>query len=338
MKNLLRTICLLVLICAVDSCGNKPKDRITAVTFNMYTGFDVETRVAEFETGGDPKIIAQEIINDFESTLPKERISLIAGEIVKSSPDFVGLQEVTLFTVFPTIAVDFLEELKNEIKAQGGGEYESIVIDNLTLRETIDTGTPIPASVAYQDREAVFYKKEFKIQGEAVKYQLPSHRDPVTFNGEEIIFYRGLVGARFKYGNDQLVSFFSTHLDQAYLGDIQKNQMQDILDFLREYSSDENLVLVGDFNLREADDTYKLAPAFGFTDTFRLLNPDAQGFTCCNVADLSNLEPTASEKIDTIFYLSDKWEPVESRVSFNTRNSIWPSDHFGVTTVFERIK
>jgi len=302
----------------------------------MYTGFDAETKLADFETGGDPLAIASAILADFQANEPLLRIDLASKELAGLAPDFIALQEVTLFTVSPLFSVDYLTELIKKIKDNGGPDYERISIDNLTLSDTVDLGLLIPATVIYKDREAILYKKEFKIKGEVLMKKLSSHRDGFIYNGQEYVFFRSLLGGRFRYGSDQIISIFSTHLDQVYLEDVQKNQMHEIIDTLSLYMNDENLVLMGDFNSEEGDETYSLLSAAGLIDTFRFANPNDEGLTCCSLADLSNTDPMPYQRIDLIFNKSTKWTPVESTVILNTRDSIWPSDHFGVMTTFEK--
>jgi endonuclease/exonuclease/phosphatase family metal-dependent hydrolase len=338
MRKFITAILIFFFSILLSTCSDSPKKDISVVNLNMYTGFDAEARFAEFEGGADPIEVAKGIISDFNKTMPADRMRLVAKEIVELRPDFIGLQEVTYFSVYPLFKADFLELLMKDIKEEGGPDYNYIVIDNLVLDDTVDIGTGQLVSVTYKDREAILYRDDFEIEGEVIKRQLASHRDPFNYEGQDIVFYRGLIGARFKNGNEQPITFFSTHLDQAYLGDIQKDQMQEILDTLVTYAEDPNLVLVGDFNSQKGDETYELAPAWGFEDTFALLHPDDPGLTCCNLGDLSNTDPMPSQRIDVIFSKSSQWEPLESRIVFNTRNDIWPSDHFGVFTLFGRIE
>ncbi len=329
---------LLLILCFLITCGKSPENEISVVTFNMYVGFSVEDKVLEYLEGADGEQIAQEIFEGFQNSDPDARIEAAAKELAELSPDFIALQEVTSFSVLPAFSVNYLTSLIAKILEAGGPEYQSLVSENITINQQVDTGTLIPVSVIYSDSEAILYKKDFKIEGEVVSQKLPVYRDPVIYDGQEIVFYRSVLGAKFMNAGSQLISFFTTHLDQEYLeNDIQKKQMQEVLLLISPFMNDENVVLVGDFNSEEGEQTYELIPEVGFSDTFRSVNPSDEGFTCCNLNDLSNTQPVSTAKIDLIFNKSAQWNVVESRIILNAKDPVWPSDHFGVLTIFHKI-
>lgn len=302
----------------------------------MYVGFDVEARLSEFESGGDIAAIAADIFSDFQNSNPTERIKAAARELAALSPDFIGLQEVTLFIAAPLFSFDYLSLLIEEIRKAGGPDYEYLVIENMALDESVSTGLGFPIAVYFSDSEALLYKKDFSVKEEYLSKRLGTYREPVSYDDEEIVFYRSLLGSRFFYGGRNIASVFTTHLDQDYLGTVQPSQMSEILDLLSEYEGDDNLILMGDFNSEEGDQTYEFAPAEGFIDTYRSVSED-EGLTCCNLSDLSNKEAMPYQKIDLIFNKSSKWRAVKSEIILNTREPIWPSDHFGVLTTFQKV-
>ena len=330
------TYFLVAILSFCFACGKGRKDSISVVTFNMYVGFDAEEKFAEFEGGGNLEEIALGILNDFQANQPDLRMQIAGAELARLSPDFICLQEVTEFTVLPFFSVDYLELIIQAIKDSGGPQYEYITSENIFLSKSVSL-SGIPIVFRFKDREALLYKKGFEPTGDMIAQKLSTYRDPVEFEGEQIVFYRSILGGRFKYGSDRLITLFTTHLDQENLGSVQSDQISEILSIISPFTDDQNLVLVGDFNSEEGEETYGLIEAGGYSDTYRALNTD-EGLTCCSLDDLSNLESVADQKIDLIFYRSSLWDARESEVILNFRNPIWPSDHFGVRTVFTRIE
>ena len=183
----------------------------------------------------------------------------------------------------------------------------------------------------------------------------PAGGDPIDINIE-----RGYVAV------DAVVSgvdyrFFNTHLEVRSLGGnpasvaIQAIQASELWGaVLRNFNSLQRLIIAGDFNSGPTDPvlpfptrTGELHPPYqqlangtlfgglplpvALTDIWPLRPGKPPGFTCCELADLSNAASQHDERIDIIFAL-----PAPSSVKANvlgvdaddkTSSGHWPSDH-----------
>jgi endonuclease/exonuclease/phosphatase family metal-dependent hydrolase len=174
---------------------------------------------------------------------------------------------------------------------------------------------------------------------------------PVTPIGP-IAIERGFVGVDAKV-RGRWYRFVNTHLEVEELvpGDptsaiFQSLQAVELVGTLQATTpSYRTLILVGDFN-SEPDDMsigsiippYQIIAGAGFVDIWdtnilRYYDPD--GFTCCQLEDLSNTESLLDERIDHIFVRDNSFLPlafVTGRVPifplWFTPN--WASDHGGV--------
>jgi hypothetical protein len=78
----------------------------------------------------------------------------------------------------------------------------------------------------------------------------------------------------------------------------------------------------------------------GYTDTWTLRPGKVPGFSCCQLADLSNHQSILDERIDMIF-TAEVPEKVKARVTGDkvadkTRPArLWPSDHGEVVAALE---
>ena len=91
---------------------------------------------------------------------------------------------------------------------------------------------------------------------------------------------------------------------------------------------------------------HQVVTGAGFTDTWAAMRPGARGFTCCEVADLSNQVPVLNQRIDYVFtrglggpdgkllgqvtIVGD--QPADKIAGPSFR--IWPSDHAGLVASF----
>jgi hypothetical protein len=143
--------------------------------------------------------------------------------------------------------------------------------------------------------------------------------------------------------------FVNTHLEERdpapILQALQAFELLATLDALTPL--DRSLVVVGDINSSPLDPVF-LDPTFGtvappyqqlvlagFSDVWLLRPGNARGFTCCELADLSNPTTLASERIDVVFS-----QAVPGRVRANVVGNepsdktrpprLWPSDHAAV--------
>ena len=75
---------------------------------------------------------------------------------------------------------------------------------------------------------------------------------------------------------------------------------------------------------------------FGLTDVWNLRPGKPKGFTCCELADLSNAPSLHDERIDVVFAFPAppgkvKANVLDAKVDDKTLSGLWPSDHASVS-------
>lgn len=170
---------------------------------------------------------------------------------------------------------------------------------------------------------------------------------------------RGHVAVDAWVGNDEY-RFVNTHLEVRTLGGnplsagLQAGQATELNATLAANPSPNpasRLIVAGDFNSAPTDAsigpfvtpyqqlanglTLFNAPAFTpLTDTWFLRPGKPDGFTCCEAADLLNVDSSHDRRIDVIFALpapsAVKANVMDAEFSDKTASGLWPSDHASV--------
>lgn len=184
--------------------------------------------------------------------------------------------------------------------------------------------------------------------------------------GNTIRILRGFVGVDAEIGGDNY-RFVNTHLEVQFPSDnpfspliqaAQASEMLGIMSLTPKLPGTRQIV-VGDINsspddapfftpfpeprdealppymqLSNGSDLFGMQISVPFADTWGLRPGKPPGYTCCQLADLSNAESMHDERIDVIF----AW-PAPGRVKANvldndpddkTLSGLWPSDHSSV--------
>jgi len=179
-----------------------------------------------------------------------------------------------------------------------------------------------------------------------------------------IIIERGFVGVDANVGG-QVYRFINTHLEVQFPAPlalapmIQAGQATELLVTLafQPAAPDSRLIVVGDINSSPADPVFpgpfgvpiqppyqQLANGttlfggplgFDLTDVWDLRPGNPDGFTCCELPDLSNPASQHGKRIDVIFTLpapsSVKANVLDAEPKDKTRSLLWPSDHASVS-------
>ena len=338
---------------------------ITVVTFNLYIGAEIQSLAAAPDIptfiAGVQDALDQMAANDFT-----ERAVALAAEIVEKNPHLVGLQEVySLTSNVPDLNgsppfLNYLDELLDELSAQGACYYEAATVTNLDLSSipTLHDGL-----VSVTDRDVIIAQCDvittvvdltpvcppLRQSLDGCNYQfVASANTPVG----PIVFQRGYVGVDTLYGR-----FFNTHLEErdpdpsnSLSPLVQRFQATELiaainaLNFI--YPQPGPVIVVGDINSSPEDtDTilgfeppYMQLEDAGYVDSWTLRPGKPKGFTCCFDEDLS-IPADLYERIDVIFS-----NEVPNRVKANvlgndeadqTPSGLWPSDHAGVAARIE---
>lgn len=181
----------------------------------------------------------------------------------------------------------------------------------------------------------------------------PASVGPFNFNIE-----RGFVGVDATIG-DVDYRFINTHLEVKMLGDslqstlLQPAQASELWGaILGTFDPSKRLILAGDFNSSPVD----VSPLgvvtayqqftngltifgdelpFSLTDIWNLRPGNPDGFTCCELADLSNAPSQHYERVDNVFTLPApakvKANVLDAEVEDKTLSGLWPSDHASVS-------
>jgi endonuclease/exonuclease/phosphatase family metal-dependent hydrolase len=180
---------------------------------------------------------------------------------------------------------------------------------------------------------------------------------------------RGFVGVDATV-NGKSYRFVNTHLElqfpapdpnAPFIQAAQASQLIASANFLPPPAAGSEVLIVGDINSSPTDPTFTvplLGPTvlrppymqlanntdlFGGplgaapnTDVWNLRPGNSEGFTCCQLADLSNPTSNHDERIDVIFSKSIptkvKANVLDDEPSDKTSSRLWPSDHSAVTS------
>ncbi len=90
------------------------------------------------------------------------------------------------------------------------------------------------------------------------------------------------------------------------------------------------IIITGDFNTNENEQTIVLLQEYGLTDSYRALNQKTNNEGTFN----EFLGKDDGERIDFIF-LSKEYQAIHSSIDKSNRNGKYPSDHFPVISVLK---
>lgn len=231
------------------------------------------------------------------------RLDLIAGEIQSLDADIVLLQEVPWTQETGNAAEHLSQRLgMNYAYYRANGNRKIIGFEE---GEAILSRYPIenPEGIELLPRASVF------------EHRVVLHASIATHLGEVLVFV--------------------THLTNGD-PDINTRQAASLLDYVNQQGVCSRIV-AGDFNAQE-DSIQIKSLSNSWIDTFRIVNPDLNGFTCCIDNINSAPDQTLEKRIDFIFIAPGDDTVInisDSQLVFDqpsrARNSwLWASDHIGL--------
>ena len=330
-------------------------EKVTAMTWNVYVGADVD-RVLAAESPEQVPLLVAEAFQTLIATNFPERAAAIARQIDATRPHLIGFQEISLIrlqengdaafggtTPAEDVFLDFLEIMEAALEARGLDYQVAGAVQNVDVEVPmiVDPSGPSFTDVRLTDFDVVMVRGD-------VEYSNVVERNydaklPVPNLG--IAIERGFVSVDAHVG-EKSYRFVSTHLEPAPIPDIlpvQLGQAQELVQVLA--SSPVPAIVVGDFNsVAGSGDTYRFMESEGYVDvwTRNVLMDDPDGFTNPHDATLDNAESTLSQRIDFIFARNapggsnhTALGPVRAIVvgdeqGDRTASGLWPSDHAGV--------
>jgi Endonuclease/Exonuclease/phosphatase family len=327
-----------------------PEPTVTVVTQNLYIGTDLMPILAVRKLDDVPAA-AGEVFAAVQASHPAARMAAVADEIAKRPADLVGLQEATLWrsgelgSVPATVEFDFVELLVDALAARGLS-YEVVAITtNVDAHFPALTGVGL-REIRVTERDVILGRIDSGL--ELSNFQTANFQAEVEFDTLLGPFksLRGWASIDATAG-DTTMRFVTTHLE-GLDPLVQLAQASEIL--AGPANTPLPVVLVCDCNSSasattatdpDATPTYALLRNAGFGDAWATKHPGADGFTCCQDADLRNVPSALDERIDYILF----------RGAFDVRHAsllgatpgdrtakpdrVWPSDHAGVSATLE---
>jgi hypothetical protein len=359
--------------------GSGPAKPITAMTRNLYLGADINRPInaaLEAQSEGKPpqEVLvalgnatheAREIV---DRTIFPVRARLLAGEIARTEPDLIGLQEVALWRSGPlqldtvgvpnatTVDYDFLQILLDAL-ADRGAHYTAVSIGNRADVEAPSfTGSPFDGTIGADARDVrltmrdvILMSVEDGLAATDTGGGVFANNLSVDILGTTMTFDRGYQWVDVRSGAERF-RFVNTHLE-AFSSDLALAQAQELL--ANAPASDQSTVFVCDCNSDPLRDSVKphdhvphkapyelITGAGGFTDEWLEFAPAEQGWT----SGLSETvdDPTAAgfdHRIDMVFGRTATGAPLgvargevtgTDVADRDPATGLWPSDHGGV--------
>ena len=317
--------------------------RFTVMTQNMYIGADVDAVIGALLTPdpNDDVAALQVAIATLGKTDFPARAQALADEIARARPHVVGLQEVEdlhihLGALGLPVDIDqnFLEILQAALAARGLHYVLAGEVTNITA-------TLFSGAITLFDHDAVLVDADRVAVSPHVIQRNFQHNLDISLSG--VVFKRGWVqiDARIA-GLPGPITIANTHLESGSGGLFPDLRREQALELVRSVDPARPAILLGDFNDPPGSPMYDVITGARFTDAWVALQPGVSGFTCCEVADLSNEVATLTARFDDVF-MRGIGGPEGSLIGQITMVGdqsgdrvpgpaypIWPSDHAGV--------
>ncbi|MGA7991818.1 MAG: endonuclease/exonuclease/phosphatase family protein [Thermoanaerobaculia bacterium] len=332
-----------------DDGNSKP---VTAMTWNLYFGFDEGPVLAAALSGDDSAIVAAATAawQQVHATDFHRRVRDIALHVRLRAPDLIAVQEAVKY-VGPDASgnpetIDHLEILLAALK-QVGLEYEvaSMVVDSeITLPVLV--GEDLSA-VTLLDRDAILVRSNHGLKWSNPQHGTFQYLLPIGLPDLPEI-KRGWASVDVSASGRQF-RFVTTHLedpspDPTGITPLQGAQAAELVNVA--VSGGLPVVFAGDFNTDgfRKWDTYKLltgslsSGGFDLTDAWTATHGRLPGLTWGQSPDLLNRFPSLSQRLDLVLS-SGKIRFTDADVVGNTildraLAGMWPSDHAGLVVKF----
>jgi endonuclease/exonuclease/phosphatase family metal-dependent hydrolase len=332
--------------------------RVKVLTWNLYLGAELVPLALVPTPAGIPDVAAEMWAEVQASDFPA-RAKVIAARIAELAPDFVALQEVTLyrkqatsdFAADPrpnatTVELDFLDLVLDELAARGAPYDLAFEAPNADVELPVSDGAGGLFDLRVTDRDAILAKRGVNANGGVQN----------KFSSTLAFTAGGTGGVRLEFtrseshvtamippdpadarGGSPFFTFANSHLEVGAVESIQQDQGNELLGFLSPVTGP--VLLLGDFNSPPGGKTYQ-ALTKTFRDQAASLPAPATDFTCCQASDLMNATSTAGERIDLVLargnFTMKSARPVgNDPVLDRTPSGKWASDHFGVFAELE---
>ncbi len=319
--------------------------QIVVMSRNMYIGADVDPVLQAIVSGDPSQMLAalQVALGQLQRTDFPTRVAAIADEIARARPHVVGLQEVYNLDVIPAylglpggpVHMDFLGALQAALAAKG---LNYVVAATNTLTDVTLAG----GAVHLVDHDAMLVdpaRVTLAGPGTGAVFQV-NLGDFLPPGSPDVI--RGYVFApALVEGVPTLL--INTHLESGSDPMIGQIRYYQALELAAVAGQAPNVILTGDLNDVAGSAMYQVLAGAGLTDLWPAMRPGVAGFTCCQLADLSNHTSVLDERIDYVWTKGftgpsgrvqgsmDIFGNTPSSLLDGALGPVWPSDHAGLT-------
>jgi endonuclease/exonuclease/phosphatase family metal-dependent hydrolase len=326
---------------------NSPRT-LRVMTRNLYLGTDLAPVVAAHDATTLAQAVAQ-VFSEVAAANPPERLSAIADEIARESPDLVGLQEAQLWRTQPgvadgpatpaeTVVYDYLAILLDALAERGIGYHVIVVSTNYDVEAPGLFPAPVGLmDVRLTDRDAILARNLTEASHIALgnaqsRAYETNHVLPVLNGPLSVVHGWAAVDVN---ADGSSFRFLSTHLD-PYSEVARVAQVHELM--AGPGSGPFPLLFVGDFNSKAAPppigSAYAALLAAGFADAWTELRADDPGLTCCQAADLRNTESTLDRRVEFVLTRGGVKASSIKRIGHErdarTPSGLWPTDHAGL--------
>jgi endonuclease/exonuclease/phosphatase family metal-dependent hydrolase len=261
---------------------------------------------------------------------------------------------------------DHLADLMEALARQGASYKPVASVQNLSMTIPVDFDrNGVFEYVSVKDRDVILARADIAGTAQPVWYSAgcarPSLDGGPGCNYQYVVeaptalgpiqFERGFVSVDVRVGSRDY-RLVNTHLEERQPDPtnplspaIQAAQAAELNAVLAATPADRSLIVAGDINSSPADQIIeapiRIVPPYiqfrraGLTDTWVLRPGAVQGFTCCQLEDLSNHQSILDERIDMVFTREAPQKVTArvlgDRVADKSQPSwLWPSDHGAV--------
>jgi endonuclease/exonuclease/phosphatase family metal-dependent hydrolase len=339
----LLALMLLVMSGPAASAAPPPHARndraFTVMTRNLYLGASLAPLFPDppLQSPAEVFLAATQVWHQVASTDFPARAGALAEEVAATTPDIIGLQEVTRYAVRPLAStpgmpfeprMDFLEMFLDEL-ADRGQDYRVVASQEAftgTLPAAEGDGTPVAVNLT--DRDVILVRsgpETASIKVTNPQSGLFTAALPLEVGGQPLPIVRGWTSVDVAY-RGRAFRVVNTHLEAFHEG-IALLQAQELVT-TGPAATELPVVLLGDINSAPGEPAYGVLAGAGFADA------DAGGQpTCCYDAPLADPTSTLTTRIDVVLHrgpISVAWTERVGVEPFQGEAPLWASDHVGV--------
>ncbi|WP_251341378.1 endonuclease/exonuclease/phosphatase family protein [Haloplanus halophilus] len=310
---------------------------VTVATRNCYLGADLFRLLAAATSGSEAvRDAVGDLLRSVDRSHPPARLDAVAGEIERTAPDLLGVQEAALIRTgepsggatptATTVRYDFRDRLSAALAARD--------LPYRVVAETTTTDVQLPGTVDGERRAVRLTDRDLILAREDVATAgVTTGRFDAALTLSEgdrtLAVQRGYCVADADVAGDRL-AFCTAHLEAAS-AETRTAQAAELETLLTDRG--DPVALVGDLNS---------GPGGSRAAYDRLTGPfrDAAagvGNTCCHAADLRNDAASLDARIDHVLVRGGLGATDATRVGADPDHRVavdgdrlWPSDHAGV--------